>query len=275
MTGNVIAPLASLPAPMGGRIGYRVTGAHRPWLVLIHGWCGSADQWTPIVPDLCRDWRVLTLSLPGFGGMSPPPPAGMTMAAMGAAVAALLDGLAIEDALLVGHSMGGPIMTETAICAPDRVKALLGLDTLTDRGYYGRVAPAEIKRRRQLFESDYPGRMRIMIDDIAHPSTGEATRRAIVDGMLASAPRDYALDVKERLFAWDAQERWPLVRHPALLLNSSWVARLADPRPMDCFRETEVVEYDSGHFPMMESPGMIVEKLRPCLDRLVYASSLD
>ncbi|SMF59170.1 Pimeloyl-ACP methyl ester carboxylesterase [Xaviernesmea oryzae] len=265
--------LAMLDAPMGGEIGYRTLGTTGDWLVLIHGWCGNADQWNSIIPGLARRFRILAVSHPGFGGMSAPPRSGRTIGAMGAAVARLLDHLDIGCATLVGHSMGGPIMTEAAILAPGRVKALLGLDTLTDRGYYGPVPDDEIRQRRQDFAADYDGRMRAMIDNIAHPSTGDAIRQMITDDMIASAPADFALDIKDDLFAWNAEERWPLVRCPALILNSVWVARLAHPDPMSCFDGTEVVSYDSGHFPMIEAPAMIVEKLKTCITRLVYQQS--
>ncbi|PSJ54174.1 alpha/beta fold hydrolase [Kumtagia ephedrae] len=268
MTDDAFPPLETLDAPMGGRIGYRTLGAG-DWLVLVHGWCGSADIWAPIAPALAHDRRVLAVTLPGFGGMMAPPDEGRTIGAMGAAVARLLAYLGVNDAVLVGHSMGGPVMTEAAIRAPERVRALIGLDTLTDRGYYGRVPDAEIARRHAEFAADYAGRMRAMIDTIVHPQTPEAARRAITGDMVAAAPEDFALDVKDRLFAWDAEERWPLVSCPALMLNSTWVARLADPQPMDCFAATEIVGYESGHFPMIEAPAMIVEKLITCLDRLV------
>jgi pimeloyl-ACP methyl ester carboxylesterase len=268
-----IAPLSTLDAPMGGQIGYRVSGSEGDWLVLIHGWCGNAEHWNEIAPELARDHRVLAVSHPGFGGMLPPPPAGQTIRAMGAAVAHLLTHLGIEDATLIGHSMGGPIMTEVAIIAPDRVKALIGLDTLTDRDYYGRVPDDELRRRHEEFAADYAGRMRAMIDIIVHPSTDEAVRQSITDDMIASAPPNFALDVKDDLFAWNAEERWPLVTCPAVMLNSVWVARLADPKPMACFSGTRVVEYDSGHFPMIEAPVMIVEKLRTCISELVYPKS--
>lgn len=272
MTGlmTAFAPLATLDAPMGGQIGYRIFGTGGDWLVLIHGWCGNADHWTAIAPELASEHRILAVSHPGFGGMAAPPQNGHTIQGMGAAVKHVLAHLDIDDAILIGHSMGGPIMTEVAILAPKRIKALIGLDTLTDRDYYGRIPDDEITRRHDDFAADYAGRMRVMIDNIVHPSTTEAMRQTISDGMVASAPADFALDVKDDLFAWNAEERWPLVTCPALMLNSTWVARLASPDTMPCFSETEIIEYDSGHFPMLEAPAMIVEKLRTCIDRLVY-----
>lgn len=274
MAAELLPPLETLDAPMGGSIGYRALGSGG-WLVLVHGWCGNADIWNPIVPALVRDYRILAVTLPGFGGMAPPPEAGRTIRAMGAAVARVLAHLGIDGAVLVGHSMGGPVVTEAAICAPERIRALVGLDTLTDRGYYGRVPDDEIARRHADFAAGYGGRMRTMIDNIVHPATPEALRQAITDEMVMAAPMEFALDIKDKLFAWDAEERWPLVSCPALLLNSAWVARLAHPQPMNCFAATEVVPYDSGHFPMVEAPTMIVEKLQTCLGKLVYRHRLD
>jgi pimeloyl-ACP methyl ester carboxylesterase len=267
-------PLETLDAPRGGAIGYHTFGSGS-WLVLVHGWCGNADIWNPILPALAQNFRVLSVTLPGFGGMAAAPEGGRTIGAMGAAVSHMLAHLGIDDAVLVGHSMGGPVMTEAAIAAPDRVRALLGLDTMTDREYYGRVPDEEIARRHADFASDYTGRMRAMIDSITHPRTSALQRAAIVDGMVTAAPMDYALDVRDQLFAWDAEARWPLVRCPALMLNSTWVARLDHPRPMDCLAATKVVSYDCGHFPMVESPAMIVEKLKSCIDMLVYEPSTD
>lgn len=268
-----MSKLTALDAPFGGQIGYRSFGMQGDWLVLIHGWCGSADHWGLIAPDLSRDFRLLAVSHPGFAGMAAPPSTGRTIRAMGAAVAQVLAHLDITGAILIGHSMGGPIATETAIAVPDRVAGLIGLDTLSDRGYYGCVPDEEIRRRHDDFAKNYTVNMRTMVDDIVHPTTGEAIRRSITDGMLAAASSGFALDIKDELFAWNVEERWPLVECPKLLLNSPHVARLAHPEPMPCFAATEIVSYDSGHFPMIEAPAMIVEKIRSCVDSLVYSNS--
>jgi pimeloyl-ACP methyl ester carboxylesterase len=269
------AALTKLDAPFGGQIGYRVKGTAGSWLVLVHGWCGSAGHWDIIAPQLACDHRVLVVSHPGFGGMAEPPSSGQTIAAMGAAVAHVLAHLDISGAVLIGHSMGGPISTETAITAPERVAGVLGLDTLSDRDYYGRVPDEEIRRRHDDFAVDYPGVMRRMVDDIVHPTTSEAMRARLTGGMLAASLPDFALDIKDDLFLWDAQERWPLVTCPGMLLNSPHVARLAHPQPMPCFAATPIVTYDSGHFPMIEAPAMIVEKLLTCVAMLALPPAPD
>ncbi|MGV8935787.1 MAG: alpha/beta fold hydrolase [Allorhizobium sp.] len=265
--------LSLVDAPHGGSIGYRTYGRQGPWLILIHGWCGNAEQWNLIAPPLAQNFRVLAVSHPGFGGMPAPPTSGQTVKSMGAAVARLMAHLDIRGACLIGHSMGGPIATEVAIAAPDRVAALIGLDTLSDRDYYGRVPDDEIRRRHDDFAANYAANMRIMIDNIVHPSTGDDMRRTITADMIASAPSDFALDIKDDLFAWNVEERWPQVACAKILLNSTWVARLAHPDPMPCFAQTPIVTYESGHVPMVEAPAMIVEKIETCLAQMGYLNS--
>ncbi len=266
-----MSELETLAAPAGGRIGYRASGTSGDWIALIHGWCGSAAHWDAILPDLARDHRVLTVSHPGFGGMDAPPPAGRTVAAMASAVAVVIDHLGISDVTLIGHSMGGPIATEVAIVRPAQVRAVLGLDTLSDRDYYGRQTAEEIARRRAYFEENFSGRMRAMVDNIVHPATPEPLRAQIAAGM-AATPAAFALDMKDDLFAWDAEARWPLVSCPAMLLNSPHVARLAHPDPMPCFTNTKIATYDSGHFPMIEAPEALVPSLRRCIALLREAA---
>lgn len=194
---------------------------------------------------------------------------------MGLAVAHVLSRLDIKDAILIGHSMGGPISTEIAIAVPERIAGVIGLDTLSDRGYYGRVPDGEIRRRHDEFAKDYTGIMRQMVNDIVHPTTGEELRVLLTQGMLAAARPDFALDVKDDLFLWNAEDRWPMVSSPKMLLNSPWVARLADPEPMPCFAATRIENYESGHFPMIEAPVMIVEKLKTCIAWLASNKTAD
>jgi len=43
-------------------------------------------------------------------------------------VVAVLVAAKIEDAILIGHSMGGPVVVEAALAAPQRVRGLIGID---------------------------------------------------------------------------------------------------------------------------------------------------
>jgi len=75
-------------------------------LLFLHGYLESLEIWESFIPDLARDFRVVTLDLPGHG-QSGVPEGGTGMEVMASAAVALLDHLHIDKALWVGHSMGG------------------------------------------------------------------------------------------------------------------------------------------------------------------------
>jgi pimeloyl-ACP methyl ester carboxylesterase len=104
-------------------------------------------MWDPQVADLtAAGYRVVTSDLRGYGESEVVP--GVTpLSAFAADVAALLDHLRIERAVIGGLSMGGQIVMEFHRLFPGRVSALLLADTSaqaeTDEGKKARNAMAD------------------------------------------------------------------------------------------------------------------------------------
>ena len=93
-------------------------------LVLVHGAFGSAANWDPVVPLLrAAGHSVDAVDLPGAGD-DPTPLAEVTLDAYARRVVAALEA-GPEPAVLVGHSMGGIVVTQAASDAPDRVAQLV------------------------------------------------------------------------------------------------------------------------------------------------------
>ncbi len=81
-------------------------GSGRP-VVLIHGWPLSGESWSEQVPVLQQaGYRVITYDRRGFG-RSDKPKHGYTYDTLTEDLHAVLEGLSLEDATLVGFSMGG------------------------------------------------------------------------------------------------------------------------------------------------------------------------
>lgn len=97
-----------------------------PVVLCVHGWACSAYSFNALLPLLAREGaRGIAIDLPGCGlSDMPPDPAHYTLDALVQAVLDTMDALDIERALLVGHSMGGPIVARLAATAPGRVRAL-------------------------------------------------------------------------------------------------------------------------------------------------------
>lgn len=92
----------------GARIGYAVTGTGPP-LVLVHGITESHRAWDPILEQLADRWRVVAVDLRGHGGSERRAP--YDPATLASDVRAVVRGLALEAPLMVGHSLGGVVVS--------------------------------------------------------------------------------------------------------------------------------------------------------------------
>ena len=113
------------------RLSYIAAGTPgEPRLLLVHGTPGSAVGWGAYLRSPPAGFEVVALDRPGFGA-SGPASALTSLAAQAEAVAALLPG-AGRGAVLLGHSLGGPVVARAAAEHPDRVCALILLAAALD-----------------------------------------------------------------------------------------------------------------------------------------------
>jgi len=96
-----------------------------PVLVLIHGFSYSLESWEAWAVDLAADYRVVRFDLPGHALTGPDPQARYSVDETVEFTRALLDALAIEQASLVGNSLGGLVAWRLAADYPDRVERLV------------------------------------------------------------------------------------------------------------------------------------------------------
>lgn len=110
---------------------YQVQGKGDPALVFIHCWCCDMSFWESQVPVFAKHYQVVTLDLGGHGE-SGQDRKEWTTEAFGQDVAAVVKKLELKKAILIGHSMGGPVAVEAARLLPNQVIALIAVDTLQD-----------------------------------------------------------------------------------------------------------------------------------------------
>ena len=108
----------------------RAGDGHAACLILVHGTPGSATAWADYLLNPPPGFEVLALDRPGFG-RSGPEGAVTSLAAQAAAVLALMpdDG---RPVVLLGHSLGGPVVARVAAEHPTRVTALVLLAASLD-----------------------------------------------------------------------------------------------------------------------------------------------
>lgn len=106
-----VGQIVQLPA---GDVQIREDGPRDgPPLVLVHGFQASLRWWDRVMPALARRHRVVRIDLLGHGG-SEKPRDGYSMEEQGDLVADVMERLGIRRAAVVGHSMGGQVVTALA-----------------------------------------------------------------------------------------------------------------------------------------------------------------
>jgi pimeloyl-ACP methyl ester carboxylesterase len=110
--------------------------AHDRPLILLHGLLLSQEMHRPLAEELAaRGNRVLTLDLLGHGKSDRPRDMWRySMAFYGEQVIALMDHLRIEEAVVMGTSLGANAALEIASSKPDRLRALVIEMPVLDNG---------------------------------------------------------------------------------------------------------------------------------------------
>ena len=107
-------------------------------LVCIHGITAQHRSFNALAQHLDKEYELIGVDLRGRGD-SDKPDSGYGLDAHAADIMRLFDHLGLENAVLVGHSMGGFVGLQTALSYPDRARALV----LLDGGWPRREVPEE------------------------------------------------------------------------------------------------------------------------------------
>ncbi len=103
-----------------------------PPVVLVHGFGMTRQMWDWQWPALAGRFQAVRYDLLGHGASDKPREA-YSLARFADQTVALMDGLGIERAALVGFSLGGMIVRAVALAHPKRVTALAILNSAHDR----------------------------------------------------------------------------------------------------------------------------------------------
>jgi pimeloyl-ACP methyl ester carboxylesterase len=155
-----------------------------PALVLMHGFPDDSWIYNRLVP-LLSPRRAVTFDFLGYGSSDRPPAGGPGPAGHLDQLGAVLDGLGIETAVLVGHDASGPVAIDYALTAPGRVGQLILLNT-----YYGHAPALRL-----------PEMIRLLADPDMTP---------LADAMLNDPDqRMWLLGHTARQFGADGASHWP------------------------------------------------------------------
>ena len=116
----------------GGTIHWQMQGSG-PALVLIHGLLGNSANFSKLASILATRYTVYSIDRPGNGFSIRAKSTSASFEKQSSMIREWMDKVGIENAYLVGHSMGGGIALRMAIDAPERINAVSLLCPLTTR----------------------------------------------------------------------------------------------------------------------------------------------
>ncbi len=243
--------LGTVKSPDGVDIRYETDGSGSPPIVFVHGWSCDRTYWRPQMEHFAKSNRVVAVDLAGHGE-SGTGRKEWTMAAFGADVRAVLEALDLRGAVLVGHSMGGPVILEAARLSADRVAALVPVDTLA--AVEERMSPEELERFLAPMRADFQGTTDGFVRQFFFTRYSDPKLIDRIAADMASAPGEVALAAMENLFRYDEAAALARTTIPVRLLNAdAFPTDLAAARRHKADVELTVMPR-VGHFLMAEEP---------------------
>lgn len=246
----------------GIRVHYKLIGRGKTTIILVHGWGGDLNVWREQTAHFGTRARLVLIDLPGHG-KSDKPKTTYSMKLFARAIRAVMDDARIDRAVLVGHSMGTPVIRQFDRMYPDRSRALVAVD-----GFLRNPMDAEqaAKFIAPLRGEDYQTVVAKRIDGMTE--TAEAAVRESLRATAVETPQYVLVGTLEGSFLDPAIWKDDKIAVPLEVIVAksphwtdeyqTWVRTLA------ADVDLEVIE-GSGHFVMLEKPAEFNERLEKFL----------
>ncbi len=253
-----------------GPIAFTEQGSGPP-VVLLHANPGDSRDYGAIVPELAHSHRVIALDWPGYGSSpAPNPPSSASAILYADALEDFVGELGLDQAVFVGNSLGGFAATRLAITNPDRVCALVLVDSggftkhnpLSRRFCRIKGSEAVTRRSAGAFARLYLRKRTPLVKEIiARAGAGRRDPATVaVDAAVWRSFIDPAHDLRDRAEAITAPTLllWGS-RDPVLPLRTDGRAAAA------AIPGARLVALKTGHMPYAEDPDAFLAELTPFL----------
>jgi pimeloyl-ACP methyl ester carboxylesterase len=245
-------------------IQYTVQGGGDPALVFIHCWCCDRSYWKNQVPFFVERHKVVTIDLAGHGesGLER---TDWTMPMFAADVVAVVEALALDRVILIGHSMGGPVMLEAARLMPERVAGLIGVDIFQD--LEREFTEGQKKQFITAFRMDFAGTTKGLVRMMFPTDADTNLVKQVADDM-SSAPPEVGIGAMASLMEFKPVELLEEVRVPIRCINSDMIPTNVEMGQRHA--ESFDVKYmkGRGHFLMLEDAGTFNQLLAETIAEL-------
>jgi pimeloyl-ACP methyl ester carboxylesterase len=242
----------------GVPIHYSVQGEGEPALVFVHCWSCDRHLWDNQVPVFAKNHRVVTLDLPGHGESGQGRKT-WSVESYADDVNAVITKLNLKRLILIGSSMGGPIVLEATRRMPECVLAIVPVDTLHNVETI--VDPKQLEEALKQLRANYKVAATGFLNQLYFsPSTPAAVKNRITSDVTARPP-ELAIPILEAILAYRAAPALGEVKVPIHAINADMTPTNLEVNRKYAPQFDAVIMKGSGHYPMLEDPSRFNELL--------------
>lgn len=273
LASNLLAADKQLPRTAfsidGTQVFYNTYGKGKQTLVFVHGWSCDSRYWKNQVPYFSKKFQVITLDLAGHGH-SGSNRNNYTMPAFGEDVKAVIKKTNARDIILIGHSMGGWIIAETANIIPEKIKGLIGIDSLENIEYP--MTKEEYEMMVTPLKENFQKGCREFVKSMITPDKNIELNEWILSDMSA-APKAIALSAMEsfmeQYISRRASRLFEEIRLPVVTVNADkWPVNYEANRN-HMFSFDAIIIKDSDHFLMLNKPKRFNTELSKAINMIL------
>jgi len=235
----------------GVPIHYSVAGKGEPALVFVH--CGGCNRnfWENQVAEFSKTHRVVTIDLPGHGE-SGSGRKSWSIESYSDDVKTVVTKLDLKRVVLVGSSMGGPIIVETAKRMPERVVGIVPVDTL--QNVEQKLPPEQVDAVIKQLQADYKAAMTGLLNQfLFSANTPEAVKTRVINEVVSRQP-EAALAILKGIISYDPAPALREVKVPIKAINSDLNPTKVEVNRKYAPQFDAVIIKGTGHYPMLEDP---------------------
>ena len=243
---------------------YQEAGSGEQVLVFVHCWGCDKSYWEGQLKYFSDKYSVIAIDLAGHGesGLDRKE---WSVENYGKDVKAVVEKGNLNDVILIGHSMGGPVVLSAALQLDDKVKALIAIDMFQDieRVFSKEDFDAFYKQ----FEDDFSATTKNYISTIFGDKADSNLVKSVSED-IASEPKDIALASFIGLFNFKEAEEFDKIDIPVRLL-------ISDKFPTNVeSAKKHIKDFDLkimkgvGHFLMLEKPDEFNKLLEEIINEL-------
>ena len=236
----------------GVMINYYIKGTEKKALVFVHGYSCSSEYWWPQLEYFSKDHTVIAIDIAGHGksGLNRQE---YSMDAFGNDVTSVIEHLDLEEVVLIGHSMGGPVIVKAAIKLGVKTRLIVGVDTFHDLSTEG-IGGFARTAVNTMFKLFYESMTEDSIDDFFIDKTDEDLARWIRNDALKS-PKHISQGTLDALLTMNYPESLRELSIPIVALNARTFRETKLDSNMNTYKNLQI-EFmeDVGHFIMLERP---------------------